>query len=197
MARKKRRNVRQKSWGGNQARSRRTQKKQRTFKERFLTLAIWVLGLMNLVLVASLVSDFFGSPNEQPASINLPAAEAPAGDRTPATRQTTQPITVEVLNACGAQGLAHNVTEFLRSRNFDVVNVGNYEGGFDLDQSYVLDRVSVSNENALAVAKVLGVDLKRVKPQLDRSRQLMVTVLLGKDYKKLKAYPEIRRMSER
>ncbi|NIR52156.1 LytR C-terminal domain-containing protein [candidate division KSB1 bacterium] len=181
---KRRRNFRQKNLAKRKRgrTSRNTRKK--TLKERFLTVALWTLSLVNFVLIASLLSDFFASPNEKPVSMNLPgnSTEEPQGEI----------ITVEVLNACGVQGLAHDFTEYLRQNNFDVVNVGNYPGGFDLPRTTVLDRVSIQNVNATKIAKALGVDERQVQPQLEESQQLMVTVLIGKDYKTLKAYKQMR-----
>lgn len=148
--------------------------KHKTLKERFLTTAIWGLSLINITLIVSLVSNFFASEHENPVSANLP-------------------ITVEVLNACGVQGLANEITQYLRQKNFDVVNVGNYEGGFNLEQTIILDRVSLENIYAQKVAEELGVNKNQVTPQLEDSLQLMVTVIIGKDYKKLKVYEEIQR----
>lgn len=148
----------------------------KSLKEKFLTTAIWGLSLINIALIISLVSNFFASPNDTPVN----TVPAPSNER----------ITVEVLNACGVQGLANQVTEFLRNKNFDVVNVGNYSGGFDLDRTFVFDRVSLENVNAKKVGAALGVEKGQVAPQLDDSLQLMVTVLIGKDYRELKIFDE-------
>lgn len=149
-----------------------------------MTAAIWALGLINLLLILSLSAEFFKGPIEEHTSINRP--------KEPVAPVKKSVITVEVLNACGVQGLANEITQYLRDRGFDVVNVGNYQGGFDLDQTFVFDRVSLSYENAQKVAEVLGVGKSQVQPQLDDSLQLMVTVLIGKDYKKLKVYDKLR-----
>lgn len=97
-------------------------------------------------------------------------------------------ITVEVVNACGVQGIGHDFTEYLRSKNLDVVNVENYKGGFDLEQTLVLDRVALNSANAQKVARAIGVDKRNVVTQLDDSLYAMVTLLVGKDYKSLKVY---------
>jgi len=97
-------------------------------------------------------------------------------------------ITVEVLNACGVQGLATEFTNYLRNQKFDVVNVGDYKEGFDIDRTLVIDRTSLNCFNAKKIAEALGIKESQVVPQLDESLQLMVTVLIGKDYKNLKVY---------
>lgn len=187
---RRRRNLRKKNWGQTRPRRPARNTRKKPLKERFFTVTIWALTLINIVLIGSLVSDFFGSTHEKDLSLT------PANLK-PEPQPETAVITVEVLNACGVKGLARDFTEYLRKENFDVVNVGNYEGGFDLEQTYVLDRVSLNKNHAQRVAEALGVNEKQVQPQLEKSRHLMVTVLVGKDYKRLRAYREIRRVSQR
>ena len=152
----------------------------KTLKERFLTTAIWGLSLINITLIFSLISNFFASPEDTRLTVDpLPPVEKKV-------------ITVQVLNGCGVLGLANDITQYLRNKNFDVVDVGNYEGGFDdLEQTLVLDRVSLSSTYAKKVARALGVNKNQVTPNLEDSMQLMVTVIIGADYKKLKVYKEL------
>ncbi|MFQ5752192.1 MAG: LytR C-terminal domain-containing protein [bacterium] len=175
---KRRRKLRQDRWRGAKPKPKRVHRtpRNKSLKERLLTAGIWALSLINLVLIASIVSDFFISPTETQVT-PIPKNEV---------------ITVEVLNACGVQGLANEITQYLREKNFDVVNVGNYQGGFDLDRTFVFDRVSLNGYNAKLVGEALGVNEQQVQPQLDDSLQLMVSVLIGKDYKSLKVYDSIR-----
>lgn len=151
----------------------------KSLKERLLTTGIWGLSIINVALIFSLVSNFFSASGEVPASIGQGRIEQERVD---------DRITVEVLNACGVPGLANQVTDFLRSKNFDVVNVGNYTGGWDLEQTLVLDRVSLEKRYANKIAATLEVSPDQVVPELEDSMQLMVTVLVGKDYKKLKFF---------
>jgi len=161
-------------------RSRKTRKAPPSLKEKILTTAIWALSLVNLVLIFSLVSNFFSSPGETTVSIGSPS---PASADVP-----NEKITVQVLNGCGVQGLANDVTQYLREHHFDVVDVGNYPGGFILDRTLIFDRVSLNTENALKVADVLNVNKKQVVSELENSLQLSVTVMVGKDYKKLSLF---------
>ena len=152
-------------------------RQNKSLKEKLLTTAIWGLSLINVTLIISLVSNFFTSPNE--ISVNA----IPNGlDVKPSE------ITIEVLNACGVQGLANQVTEYLRANNFDVVEVGNYSGEWNLEQTFVFDRVSLDRVYAKKVGAVLGVKDDQIAPQLEASLQLKVTVLIGKDYQTLKTF---------
>ena len=175
---KRRRTSRKQSSQRNSPKQNYSRPKKGRLKDRFQTSAIWGLILINIVLIVSLISNFFASPNDTPVSSNLLSEKAP---------EQVEIITVEVLNACGVQGLANEITQYLRNQNFDVVNVGNYEGGY-LEQTLVLDRVSSDNVYAKKVAKVVGVPSNQIASKPDDSLQLMVSVIIGNDYKKLKVY---------
>ena len=101
----------------------------------------------------------------------------------PAIEPVTQRLQVEVLNGCGVSGLANTTTNYLRDENIDVVYKGNYQN-FDVEKSQVIDRTG-DKDKALKVAEVLGVDKSLVSTEVDNNRQLAVTIILGKDYKKL------------
>lgn len=155
-----------------------------------MTVAVWGLVFVNLVLIASMVSEFFVSPNEQELSLN--ASEATSEENHRARRPANGKITVEVLNGCGVDRLAHDLGAYLREKNFDVVNIDNYPGGFDIERTLILDRVSMARTHARKVAEALGVPGSQVIEQMDDSMQLMVTVIIGNDYKSLKVYEAIR-----
>jgi len=176
---RRRRAVRRNSRSKNSPKRPYKRSQNKTLKERFLTTAIWGLSLINITLIFSLISNFFASPGEDRLSVDPP----------PLVEEKV--ITVQVLNGCGVQGLANEITQYLRNKNFDVVDVGNYEDGFDLEQTLVLDRVSLGSKYAKKVAKALGVNKNLVTPNLEKSLQLMVTVIIGTDYKKLKVYKEL------
>ena len=92
-------------------------------------------------------------------------------------------IQVEVLNGCGATGVAEKFTDYLRKEKFDVVQMGNYIS-FDIDKSLVIDRTG-NRANAEKVAAALGIDNKNVIMQKNADSFLDVSVVIGKDYKKL------------
>lgn len=93
-------------------------------------------------------------------------------------------IQVEVLNGCGVTGIADRFTDFLRSNDFDVVSSGNYNS-FDIDKTLVIDRIG-NITNARKIAESLGIKPAKAFSQLNKDYFLDVTVIIGKDYHKLK-----------
>lgn len=89
-------------------------------------------------------------------------------------------IQVEVLNGCGVSGVGDRFTDFLRSNNFDVVNIGNYVA-FDVDESLVIDRTG-NMANAYKAAKTLGIKNENVIQQLNKDYFLDVSIVIGRDY---------------
>lgn len=100
------------------------------------------------------------------------------------TEVPSEIIQVEVLNGCGISGVADMFTNYLRQHNFDVVNSGNYVS-FDINESMVIDRIG-NMANARKVAESLNINKKNVIQQLNEDYFLDVTIIIGKDYYKLK-----------
>ncbi len=151
-----------------------TQSNNKDFKSSFsgsnliLNSIIILLGVLIIFLTFSLVNRLSSHSSGQKAS-NVQTASAV--------------IQVEVLNGCGASGVADKFTDFLRKEKFDVVQVGNYVS-FDIDKSLVIDRTG-NRANAEKVAEALGIDDKNVILQKNDDSFLDVSVVIGKDYKKL------------
>lgn len=97
--------------------------------------------------------------------------------------KTNHIIQVEVLNACGAAGLADKFTDLLRSKKFDVVKTGNFVS-FDIDNSFVIDRVG-NKEFAYSLADSIGIDRANVIQQHNKNYYLDVTLVIGKDFNNL------------
>ncbi|MFB3056133.1 MAG: LytR C-terminal domain-containing protein [Ignavibacteriaceae bacterium] len=90
---------------------------------------------------------------------------------------------IEVVNGCGVDGVADRFTDYLRKKNFDVVNTGNYRS-FNIDNSIVIDRTG-DIINAEYLAEVIGIDNKQVIQQKNKNYFLDVSLIIGKDYKQL------------
>jgi len=95
-------------------------------------------------------------------------------------------IQVEVRNGAGIDQLAAEVTEYLRARGFDVVEVGNYES-FQQEHSVVIDRVG-DPEAAQKVAEALGLPDGRVRQDIRRQYYLDASVIIGRDYAQLRPF---------
>ncbi len=93
-------------------------------------------------------------------------------------------IQLDVLNGCGVSGVADRFTDYLRAHNFDVVQTDNYIS-FDVDETFVIDRIG-NKANALKVAKAIGIENAKVIQQLNENYFLDVSLVIGKDYYKLK-----------
>jgi len=134
----------------------------------FINISILILSLIILFLGYSLLSklNLFGENSEIDNLI-----------------KHKKNMQVEVLNGCGVSGVADRFTDYLRKKNFDVVNTGNYRS-FSIDNSIIIDRTG-NIVNAEYLAEVIGIDKKQVIQQKNKNYFLDVTLIIGKDYKQL------------
>jgi len=95
-------------------------------------------------------------------------------------------IQIDVLNGCGVSGTGQKMTSFLRAAGYDVVDMGNYKT-FDVKQSLVIDR-SGNAEIAKRIASDLGIDPANVVQQISPEYFVTASVVLGKDFKNLRAW---------
>ena len=89
-------------------------------------------------------------------------------------------IKVEVLNGIGIDGIAAEVTEYLRDKGFDVVKTDD-AGRTDYIYSMVKDRTG-NLGSARNLAEILNIDTLSVLQEINKSLILDATVILGKDY---------------
>jgi hypothetical protein len=92
-------------------------------------------------------------------------------------------IQVEVLNGCGVSGIAEKLTDYLRTNNVDVVNLGNYRS-FEIENSIIVGR-NDKIKNAEIVAALVGLNENSIIQQINPDYLLDVTFILGKDYRDL------------
>jgi hypothetical protein len=101
-----------------------------------------------------------------------------------ANHLTKQPsgstLQIDVQNGSGVTGIADKFTEFLRSKGFDVVEMGNFSTS-DVRNSMVIDRAG-NMRNAKRVAASLGISEKNVIQQMNKNYFLDATVVIGKDF---------------
>ncbi len=103
------------------------------------------------------------------------------------TYLTKQPsggtLQIDVQNGCGVSGIADKFTEYLRSKGFDVVEMGNFTTQ-DIKTTMVIDRAG-NMKNAKRIAQSLGISDKFVIQQMNKNYFLDATVVIGKDYEDL------------
>lgn len=132
-----------------------------------LNTAIGFLGFLLFILVFSLV-----------ARLLYPRISSDRVEQDPSLISNV--IQLEVLNGCGVPGLATTYTGTLRGYGFDVVETGNFEH-FNMEKSVVIARSS-QTENALRVARALGIEEQHVLREVSGEYYLDVTLILGADY---------------
>jgi hypothetical protein len=94
--------------------------------------------------------------------------------------EASEIIQVDVLNGCGVGGVADRFTDFLRSKNIDVVGIKNYIS-FDVDETMVVDRTG-NETNAKKVADLLGIKKDNIITQLNKDYFIDVSIIVGRDY---------------
>jgi len=99
--------------------------------------------------------------------------------------QKERTIQMDVLNGAGESRLAQRLTDYLRSRGFDVVETGNYQE--ELEKTLVVDRAG-NAQAALQVAQALGIPAEQVMQRIDKNLFLDVSVFIGKDYRTLRPF---------
>lgn len=132
----------------------------------FLNITIFLLGAIIIFMLYSIYIKIAKTNNNY---------EFNSANQTP-----SEIIQVEVLNGCGVGGVADRFTDFLRTNNFDVVNISNYIR-FDMDETIIIDRIG-NMANAYKVAKSLGVKNDNVIQQLNNDYFLDVSIIIGRDY---------------
>jgi len=96
-------------------------------------------------------------------------------------------IKVEVLNGCGAKGIAAKIADFLRTEHIDVIRSENADN-FDYERTILIQR-SYDFTNLKTVASALDFDVNnedQVITQPSSTADVDITLILGKDYRSVK-----------
>jgi hypothetical protein len=99
---------------------------------------------------------------------------------------TNREVEVEVLDGAGSMRAAQQMTNVLRAQGYDVVEMKKNNDGL-IERTYVVDR-SGNLDAARTLALDLGISPDKVFQKIDRNIFLDVTVMVGKDYSRLKAF---------
>ncbi|MFQ5628434.1 MAG: LytR C-terminal domain-containing protein [bacterium] len=146
----------------------------KNLRQTLYSLALWALGTINVVFIASFIMKYIPTDGEQ--SIN--ALEQ--------TSLQTAPVALklEVLNGCGTPGIGKKFADHLEKNGFTPANVDNFDN-FDMPNTIIIDRKSAHKLNGLRVAESLGLPASTVIYQEKDVQDVDVTVVIGKDYPKV------------
>jgi len=134
------------------------------------TILIWGLLVINIILVASLVKKIIIPSGGTETSIVDGSATS-----------------VSVLNGCGVKGVALIFADALREKHYNVVHTGNAET-FDYEKSVLINRGQISNREVEKIASLVGVSRDRILTIESKTSQSDVDLIIGSDYKDLRAY---------
>jgi hypothetical protein len=150
-----------------------------------------------LIIIVIIVAGYYlynlGLLNENSQTTELKSEKLKDTPTEPIEEEKTPPpfehkIQIEILNGCGVNGIAKIFQSYLREKGFDVVNTENYtvngKLNWQVEKSFVIDQIGVS-ERAKAVAKSLGIPLTNIESRENPQAIYDVSVVIGKDYKKL------------
>ncbi|MBN2029548.1 LytR C-terminal domain-containing protein [bacterium] len=136
---------------------------------------------IGLVLVIDMVLVYFIIRNCSSQAV-VPVEE-------PTVQAVPEILQIEVLNGCGVQGVAAQLTDYLRSQGFDVVKTDNFES-FNVIETVVIDRRG-NLENGIRIAKALGLGEERVLQEVNDAYLIDATLVIGKDFKNLNGWQSI------
>ncbi len=91
-------------------------------------------------------------------------------------------LRIEVLNGCGVDRMAIKVTNQLRKQGFNVVRVGDAVK-HDFEETVIIERCDEEMKNARYFARYYR--CRNVSKDIDPALYLEITVIIGKDYKKI------------
>jgi hypothetical protein len=147
------------------------------FKNYSLNILIVILAVLTIYLLYNFVKHTTSSRSDNKNSI----VDSTSSQIT--KQPSNKTLQIDVQNGTGVQGIANKVMEFLRSRGFDVVEMGNFSSQ-DIKTSMVIDRTG-NTKNAKLVAQSLGIQEKYIIEQVNRNYFLDATVVVGRDYLEL------------
>mgnify|MGYP005831892331 CR=1 FL=1 len=147
-------------------------KKQKK-SQLFLSITVIVVITISIMLVGSLIFRIMNLDKIKNYEEELKSAEIAAN------------IQVSVLNATEINRLANRFRDYLRKRNIDVVEIGNYHKL--VQKSFIIDRVG-DNISSKYLARIIGLPDSMIIVDIDSSFFLKASLIIGSDYKKLNIF---------
>ncbi|MFZ5516746.1 MAG: LytR C-terminal domain-containing protein [Candidatus Zhuqueibacterota bacterium] len=165
---------------GKETEEKKKKESQQQWQGFLLSVFMYFLIGANLMFVASLLV-------QKLLARQTPTIVSPIQIERPLLEDRENVIKVEVLNGCGAGGVATQLTDYLRKNNVDVVYFGNFET-WNTPETWVIDRRDRKMKKAKTIGDLIGLDDSRIHYQISPERQLDVTIVIGKNYSQLKAF---------
>jgi hypothetical protein len=137
-------------------------------KNTLLNITLFILGLLIFFVLYNLYLSLQTSQDEDLEEQN----------------NTGRIIQVRVLNGTQTDGLAKKLSDFLRSKNFDVVVQGNYSTR-DVKKTFIIDHLG-DKKVLRRTIRLLKLDPDQVKMDIKKEFELTdITIVIGEDYQKL------------
>ncbi|MGD0591749.1 MAG: LytR C-terminal domain-containing protein [Bacteroidota bacterium] len=150
---------------------------------RYSKLMKCILSLLSLALIVSVYILAHRSFSNHSATVD------------PLPLSTDRVLQVEVLDGAGSMKAAQYVTNILRSQGYDVVEMKRNNDGM-IERTYVVDR-SGNLDAAGKLASTLGIAQDKVFQKIDRNLYLDVSVVVGKDFSRLKVFQVLNERNKR
>ena len=98
-------------------------------------------------------------------------------------------ISIQLLNGCGKRGLAENYSVFLIEEGHDVISKSNAP-----HHEYIKSEIIIRNANHIAaknISELMGISEQNISVDPNPNLQCDLTIILGKDYKKLTSHSKM------
>jgi hypothetical protein len=143
-------------------------------KKKFGNAFVWSLVLINVILIASLLQKLLNNR---------------IGVQNDYIEENS--LSVVVQNGCGEKGVGVVFSDFLKTKKYDVVSVGNADS-FDYERSVLIDPGKKSHKEVEVLAKSLGISSDQILPIQNQNSPGDVTLIIGRDYRSLSSYRKTR-----
>ena len=147
-------------------------------KKLVQTIILCTMGFVILLMSLSFINRITAKPTS-----NSPSTETTYFD----LKQQTK-VKVQILNACGIDGIAKKVKDYLVANGIDVTETGNYKGLIDKTILLVKDGESQSLDR---ISDLLGIDKSSILKETGGTNRTINSVIIGKDYNVLKAFNKV------
>ena len=162
--------------------------KLKSFAKSILQNLLIVVSLaIAFLFLSSAISNFFNYQSYKPVIDNVTFEDLSLlRTKSKYEQETNQIIKMEILNGCGDSGIASRYTKFLMSLGYDVID-NNNANNFNYNKSLIKFHTA-NHDMAKVIAKSMGIEDQNIIEELNPNLAFDVSLILGKDYKKLESF---------